>query len=158
MHLDFPGIASSFDDLPVGGFFMVKRRTPEFGLCVSDGQTKSAIIFSYSEKHHAPLWLAAGGFPNDILISFPQATMRTELSSVSDDDNQSASGAVVSAGGEFYMRARKSLGNYYTFNLRTGTMESPSDDAKALAFSKWQVGLLVDHHFDPIFTFPVPAP
>src|SRR5882762_4184960 len=98
MNLDFPGIASSFDDLPLGGFFMFKRTEPEFGLCVLAGQTKSAIIFSRSEKAHAPLWLAVGGLPHDTLISFPQATMRTELSSMSDDDKQFTSGAVVSAG------------------------------------------------------------
>jgi hypothetical protein len=154
MDFEFPGIASSFDDLPLGGFFMTTRREREFGLCVSDGQRKSAVMFSYSERYHTPVWLAVGGLPNDTLISFPQAIVRTELSSLCDDDNQ-VPGAIVSAGGEFYMRARVSLADYYTFNLRTGVMARPSNDAKAIAFSRWNVGLLIDRHFDAIFTFPI---
>ncbi len=157
MNLDFPGIASDFDDVPLGGFFMFKRTVPEFGLCVSVGQMKSAIIFSRSEKLGVPLWLAAGGLPNDALVRLPRATLRAELSSIVEDDRQALSGAVVSAGGKFYLRARQSISSYFTFNLQTGAMEDPPYAAKSIAFSRWQVGLPSERGFDLIFSFPVSA-
>ncbi|WGR93508.1 hypothetical protein MTX26_27740 [Bradyrhizobium sp. ISRA443] len=151
MDIDLPGVGCGFDDLPLGGFFMARRSEPVFGMCVTDGHTKSAIVFS-SEKHGRPVSLAVGGLPNDLIVSFPRAVMRGDLSSIAD--NQSVPGAIISAAGEFYMRAYLNLGDYYTFNVRSGALERPPAHARALVFAGWRVGFLTDGKFDPIFTFP----
>ena len=153
MMIELPGAASSFDDLPPGSFLMFQRTKPEFGLCVSVDHIKSAIIFSYSERHHSPLWLAAGGLPNDVLISLPQAVVRSNLSSVSAFDGNSDVGGIISADGEVYIRAKESITNSFTFNMRTGEKARLRHDAAAVTFSEWRVGLLIGDHFDPIFEF-----
>jgi hypothetical protein len=46
MRIDFSGSAVSFDDLPVGEFFMLElQRGGAFGLCVAIGTKKAAVVF-----------------------------------------------------------------------------------------------------------------
>jgi hypothetical protein len=153
MDVDFPGTAVSFNDLPPGGFFMLNRHKPEFGLCVSDGSTKRAIIFSRSEQG-APLFLTRGALV-DTLISFPSAVIRPDLHSVLFQQSDGTDGAIISASGNFYLRV-DDFQSYLTFNVQTGNMEGPNNEAKLVILTRWQVGLIIDRQFDPIFTFPIP--
>jgi hypothetical protein len=154
MDVDFPSTAVSFNDLPPGGFFMSNRRKPEFGLCVSDGNTNRAIIFSRSEQL-APLFLTRGALI-DTLISFPSAVIRPDLHSALFQESDGTDGAIISASGNFYLRVQDDFPNYRTFNVQTGKMESPSNEAKAVILTRWQVGLMIDEKFDPIFALPIP--
>jgi hypothetical protein len=154
MDVDFPATAASFNDLPPGGFFMLNRRRPEYGLCVSDGNTNRAIIFSRSEQD-APLFLT-GGPLNDTLISYRDAVIRPDLHSVLFTKSDGMDGAIISASGNFYLRVLENLG-YRTFNIRTGNLEAPNEDAKSFILTRWQVGLVIDEQFVPVFTFPAPG-
>src|SRR5689334_10817281 len=111
MLLELPGLAVGFDDLPPGGFFMIPGATPEFGLCVSFDGTRSAIMFSYSERHDSPLWLSIGGFLEPAVISLPTAVVRSNLSSASVFIGRPDIGGIISADGEVYIRARESRTN-----------------------------------------------
>jgi len=152
MMVELPGAACRFDDLSPGDFFMFRRDEPEFGLCVSLDHIKSAIIFSYSQQYHSPLWLAVGGLPVDVLISLPQAVLRSNLSSVAFDISSNSSG-IISANGDIYIRARASHTSSFTFNMRTGESAQLKHDAAAITYSEWRIGLLIDDQFDPIFQF-----
>jgi hypothetical protein len=158
MLIELPGAASRFDDLEPGSFFMFQRTKPEFGLCVSVDHIKSAVIFSYSEQHHAPLWLAVGGLPNDVLINLPHAVVRSDLSSVAVFDRNTDSGGLISADGEVYIRAKESFTSHFTFNMKTGERARLRHDASTITFSQWRVGLLIGEHFDPIFEFQSNTP
>jgi hypothetical protein len=140
------------------GFSWSIRGKPEFGLCVTDGNTKSAIIFFRSEALNAPLWFAVCGIPDDTLVSFPSAIMRPDWHSLSFDNSYGTDGAIISASGNFYLRVRADFRSYRTFNVKTGKespMESPNKEAKFPIFTRWQVGRVIDQQFDQIFEFPV---
>jgi hypothetical protein len=153
MQIDIPGIAAIFDDLPLGGFFKVGRYAQMiFGLCVADDVAKSAIIFPPKSVFQKPVWFVPGGFPKETVISYPNAMLRAEPSSVSLHTQNV--GDVISAGGTFFIRTHQERGNYRTFNLQTGARVAPSDESGAIYFARWQVGLVIDQKFDAIFTFP----
>jgi len=156
MKLEIPGVALAFDDLPVGAFFRFERTKPEFGICVTDGAKRAAIILSTPERPngHMP-WLALGGLPNDAVVSFPNAVLRTSHVDICDDTG--TYGLLISAGDGLYMRVGESIGGYRTFNIETGQHDQLPKDKMAIAYSKWTVGIMVDQRFEPIFSFP-PSP
>lgn len=156
MRLEVPGVGMAFDEVPVGGFFRFERTKPEFGICVTDGVKRAAIILSTPERPNGNMpWLAIGGLPNDAVVSFADAILRASHTDVSDDT--STYGHLISAGDSFYMRASESMGGLRTFNLSTGQMEHLPRSKMAIAYSKWAVGIMVDERFKPIFSFP-PSP
>ncbi|KYH01707.1 hypothetical protein [Bradyrhizobium sp. DOA1] len=153
MKLEIPGVAMAFDEVAVGGFFRFDRKKPEFGICVTDGTKRAAIILSTPERPngHMP-WLAIGGLPNDAVVSFPNAILRANHADISDDT--ATYGHLLSAAGSIYMRVRDSMGGYRTFNLATGQLEQLPTAQMMMAYSKWTAGIIVDERFEPLFSFP----
>jgi hypothetical protein len=113
-----------------------------------------AIIFSRSE-HLAPLFLTHGALI-DTLISFPRAVIRLDLHSALIQESDGTDGAIISVSGNFYLRVQDDFPNYRTFNVQTGNLEAPNKEAKSVILTRWQVGLMIDEQFDPIFVFPIP--
>ena len=153
MRLEIPGIAMAFEDLPIGSFFMFERSEREYGICVSDGRKRAAIILSTPERPngHMP-WLALGGLPNDAVVSFPAAILRGRPSDITADTG--VYGSLISAGGGFYMRVGEATGNRYSFNVETGQIEKLPEGKMAIAYARWQVGIMIEERFEPIFSFP----
>ena len=148
--IELPGEACRFDDLSPGDFFMFRWNEPEFGLCVSFNNTKSAIVFSYSPQYQSRSWLAVGGVPFDVLISFPHAVLRTDLPSAVFDAVSDSSG-IISTNGSVYIRAKANITHSVTFDLRTGEAVQLKQDAAAITYSDWRIGVLVDGKFEQIF-------
>ncbi|PPQ20532.1 hypothetical protein CV770_03920 [Bradyrhizobium sp. AC87j1] len=152
MKLEIPGVAMSFDEVPVGAFFRFERTKPEFGICVTDGTKRAAIILSTTERPNGHLpWLALGGLPSDAVVSFPGAVLRASHTDISDDTG--IYGYLISTGGSFYIRVGVS-GGYHTFSVETGQSAQLPKAKMAIAYSKWAVGIMVDERFEPIFSFP----
>jgi hypothetical protein len=146
--------ASKFSDIPTGTFFRALRAEPLFGLSVSNGQRKSALIFSHSASQSGMPWLADNGLPNDTIVIFPEATLRANPASVAPVAGSFPFGAVISSGQEYYIKASAGLGHTAIFNLSSGMYEELSDNATSVIYPVWQIGHVASNVFEPIFHFP----
>lgn len=131
---------------------MFDRINREFGICVTVDQKRCAIVLSTPEgpNGHMP-WLALGGLPHDAVVHLPAAILRASQSDIGRD--ASRYGSLISAAGRFYIRVGHSMGNYYTFNVETGQQEPLPQGKMGLAYSRWQVGVIVDDRFEVIFSY-----
>jgi hypothetical protein len=153
MNIDLPR-ATSLDEIPPGEFFLfVRSGNSHFGLCVAVPDAKAAIIFNNERRRASPLWLNVGGLTNDTLVRLPDVVVRADLSIISTEEGQR--GTIIGAAGSFYIRVPvEELGHYRTFNMKTGLLEAPAEDAKKIYFARWYVGRVVDGEFEQIFSFP----
>jgi hypothetical protein len=147
--------ATKFSDIPTGTFFRALRAEPLFGLSVSDGKRKSALIFSRSPGQSGMPWLADNGLPNDTIVIFPEATLRANPASAAPVAGSLPFGAVISSGDKHYIKASAGIGYTATFNLSSGLYEELSNKTTSVIYPVWQVGHVASNVFEPIFNFPV---
>lgn len=153
MKVDFNGVTTNFDSIPLGGFFMFDlSRGGSFGICVAVADNKrAAISLPTSTSREKRLgWLQVGGL-NQTFIHFPGAVLRPVLTSVAEAGS-SAGSVLICAGQKRFIRGYEN-DHYRTFNVETGLVEelSPHD---VVYFTQWNVGLLVDQSFEEIYRFP----
>jgi hypothetical protein len=154
MDVQIRGCAARFADLQPGSFFCALRAEPLFGLCVSDGATKGALVFSVAPNQNGIPWLADRGLPSDVLVKFPAAVLKAQLSSVAAASGSPPYGAIISNGEDYLIRASSGLGYTATFNVSTGMLAEPSNHSASIVFQQWQIGHYEHHEFEPLFTFP----
>jgi hypothetical protein len=145
---------AKFSDVPTGTFFRALRAEPLFGLSVSDGKRKSALIFSRSPGQSGNPWLADDGLPNDAIVIFPEATLRASTGSVAPVSGSFPFGAVINSRQKYYIKASAGTGYTATFNLSSGMYEQLSDKVAAVIYPIWQIGFVANNLFEPIFSFP----
>jgi len=151
MRIDFSGSAVSFDDLPVGGFFMFDlHRGGAFGLCVAIGK-KAAVVFP-REGTQERFALQVGGLTHETFICFADAVLRPDQSSIAGGEATS-DGALTSVDGHYYMKAQEGV-YYHNFHVQSGLAEDPRGTSNAFHFARWKVGSIIDQKFEPIFSFP----
>lgn len=154
MNVDFAGRTVNFADIPSGGFFMFKRRDDEiFGVCVSIGTSKGAIVFAGKDRSQGEVRLASGGLTGDAMIYFESAVTRPDQPSISTATD-GPDGALINTADSFYMRVNDGFTGYRTFNIQSGANETPPENAKSIHFAKWQAGLIVDNKFAAMLSFP----
>lgn len=156
MKVDFNGVTTNFDGIPLGGFFMFDlSRGGSFGICVAAADNKRAVISlptSSTPREQRLGWLQIGGL-NQTFIHFPDAVLRPVLSSVAEVGSLVGS-ALMCAGRKRFIRGyENSPFQYRTFNIETGEAEELLVHDVVL-FTRWGVGLLVDSKFEEIYSFP----
>jgi hypothetical protein len=161
VRIEFSGSVVSFDDLPIGGFFMSElNRGGAFGLCVSIADTKKAVIvFPNKGSSQESVSLETGGLANETFIHFAGAVLRPDLESVMAGEAGSPFGALISLDGHYYIRAQdgRLRHHYRTFNVQSGLAEDPKGTGSAFHFARWKAGLMIDQKFEPIFSLPAAA-
>jgi hypothetical protein len=153
MDVQINGRTARFADLRPGAFFCALRAESLFGICVTDGTIKGALLFSEAPRQSGIPWLVDRGLPNDAIVMFPSAVMKADLSSVSATGGSPPFGAVISSGEDYLIRASAGLGDAVTFNLSTGMIVEISTQATSIVFPNWQIGHCENHKFEPLFSF-----
>jgi hypothetical protein len=163
MNVEFQGSTVSFDDLPLGGFFMSELNRGgggTFGLCVSsaDGKKGAVILLPRSSQEGASLE-TSHRLTNGTFIHFAGAAIRPDLASITAGEVGSPFGALISVNAHYYIRAQEGRnGHFRTFNIQSGRYEDPQGAGTAFHFARWKAGLTVDQKFEPIYCFPATSP
>lgn len=150
MRVESFGHVQSFDSLRPGAFFRCLRGDHFFGLCITDGERKSALIFD--KGPHGNPWIAIGGIPHDTMLAYDDALLRVDHDSVSAN-SIIANGDVISCNGAFYMRAFESAGWNRTVDLDSGKVATLPDDCAFATYARWSVGVVVGETFHTLFSF-----
>ncbi len=157
MDVQIKSRAARFADVRPGTFFCALRAKPLFGICVSDGEKKGALMFSDAPNQHGIPWLADRGFPSDAIVMFPSAVMKADLSSVAAMSGTPPYGVIISSGEDCFVRASAGFANpSVTFNVSTGMMANLPAQTASIIFPRWKIGHYENHEFEPLFTFPLP--
>jgi hypothetical protein len=156
MKVDFTGVVTNLDGIPLGGFFMFDLSSGgAFGICVAAADnTRAVIALPTSASPQRQIgWLQTGGL-HQTFIHFPEAVLRPALSSATQAGSSAAGSVLICAGQKRFVRGYENRGyQYRTFNVETGLVEEvPSHDV--VYFTQWSVGLLVDDRFEELYSYP----
>jgi hypothetical protein len=152
MKLDVPGIPMEFADVKPGTFFTFWGKEQAFGLVVTGGRENAAIMFYERDGRPGMPWFAEGGLPRGV-VAFPDAIIRPFLSSGSSFQT-AAVGAVAHTDKGASITCHSDADGYLTFNLETGMHQDGAEGVTGVSYSRWQVGVIVDDRFFPIYSFP----
>jgi hypothetical protein len=157
MHVQFTNdaVAATFDELEPGTFFACLRGTArEYGFCVRWHDKKGAALFNKSGNQQGkPCWFSPNGVGDGTILSFPSAVMRPKYSASVAFDGIHRPGSIFNVDSKVYIEVFGGAGAYHAFDLQTGTESNPAEKNRVI-HPDWEVGLLIDDRFEPIFTFP----
>ncbi|WP_375762866.1 hypothetical protein ACE10X_22395 [Bradyrhizobium sp. Pha-3] len=149
MQVDFNGVITGFDRLPLGGFFQFSS-DGSFGLCVADGGgARAALTLPTADSKNNTIWIQIGGMTQP-LIHFPDAAMRPKLSSRIP---RVIGSGLICAGAQRFIRAFETQSQHKIFDVESGLIAAV-DDHQAVQFSEWSVGRTVDGKFEELYRFP----
>lgn len=155
MKVDFSGVVTKFDQVPLGGFFQFDRSSGGgYGICVGIAENKRAVISlpTPASRDIRFGWLTVGGINHQTLVYFPDAVLRPVLSSIAEAGSMPGS-VLICAGEKRFIRAYEDGMHHRTFNIDTGLAEQVAP-FEIVYFTKWRVGQIVDRQFEELYVFP----
>lgn len=155
MKIETIGTGVPFQDLAPGTFFSFQHRELEFAMCIAEGAIKAAIVMSLPDQHGRRPWFAESWEANDGCIAYPSAVIRPRLAGVALQGH--GYGVIYSIAGKHFIRAAAPHGRYLTINLESGIVEPLPEGKPTAIFPSWDVGIVQDTAFLPIFSFPPDA-
>ncbi|MHC2623036.1 hypothetical protein ACVIW2_005068 [Bradyrhizobium huanghuaihaiense] len=159
MMVDFSGVVTTFDKVPLGGFFHFDLRTGgSYGICVGIAENKRAALSlpTPSSKDRRFGWIQVGGLNHQTVIHFPEAVLRPVLTSATEAGSTVGS-VLICAGERKFIKGYEDHGMHQrTFDVETG-MTAEITPLDIVNFAQWRVGKIVDGRFEELYCFP-PAP
>ncbi|MCC8955026.1 hypothetical protein H8B02_16735 [Bradyrhizobium sp. Pear77] len=150
MQVDFSGVITGFDGVPLGGFFQFSS-DGSFGICVADNDgTRATLALPTPHSKNHTIWIQTGGLTHQPLIYFPDAVLRPKQSSCAP---HAIGSGLICAGAQHFIRGHETQFLHKTFDVDSGLIASVADH-EAVLFSEWSAGQVVDGEFEELYSFP----
>jgi hypothetical protein len=119
-----------------------------FGIAITDdaGSQLGFEFVKYSAQQSIPI--AIERQENQYLVTFPDAIVRVDHQSITDDIKP---GAIIEVGGIMLMAAYRHFDRFVA-RLDTGILCSVPDGPR-LVYNRWSLGVMRDARFEPLFQF-----